>query len=78
MNFNRRSHLEDALFVITLLVPAVFATVRYIETNRQLEQIAQAQSRSVSVAVDNHAPSSEVYAQADVWISDTLKRAGLF
>jgi len=78
MNFNRRSHLEDVLFVITLLVPAIFASVRYVETERQITQIAQAQSHSASVAVDTRAPSSAVIAQADDSVRDALKRAGLF
>jgi len=78
MNFNRRSHLEDVLFVITLLVPAIFASARYVETERQIIQIAQAQSHSASVAVDAPAPSNAVIAQADDSVADALKRAGLF
>ena len=78
MNFNRRSHLEDVLFVITLLVPAIFAGVRYVETERQITQIAQAQSHSASVAVDTPAPSNAVIARADDSVTDALKRAGLF
>jgi len=78
MNFNRRSHLEDVLFVITLLVPAIFASARYVETERQIVQIAQAQSHSASVAVAAPAPSNAVIAQADDSVTDDLKRAGFF
>jgi len=78
MNFNRRSHLDSVLFVSTLLVPAIFASVRYVETERQITQIAQAQSRPVSVAVDRRAPSNAVLAQSDDSVRDALKRAGLF
>jgi hypothetical protein len=65
MNLNRRSHKEDALFVIALLVPAIFATARYLESDRQMTQIAQAQTRATSVALDSHKPSPVLVAKAD-------------
>jgi len=78
MNFNRRSHLDDVLFVITILVPAIVAGTRYVETDRQITQIAQAQSHSAPVAADTRAPSKAVFAKADSSVSDGLKGAGLF
>jgi hypothetical protein len=64
MNINRRSHREDALFVIALLVPAIFAGARYVESDRQVAQIAQARPQAVSVAFENHAPARLVLAEA--------------
>jgi hypothetical protein len=55
MNFNRMGHSDDWLFVLALLVPAVFAGVRYFESDRQITEIARAGSNGALVAVDNHA-----------------------
>lgn len=56
MNLNRRSHKEDVLFVLALLVPAIFAGARYIESDHQMTQIAQAQTRATAIAVEAPAP----------------------
>jgi hypothetical protein len=56
MNFHRRSHVEDALFVIALLVPAVFGGARYLETDRETTVIAQAHTPAPSVAAAATAP----------------------
>jgi hypothetical protein len=50
MKFNRPSHRDDLLFVIALLVPAVFAGARYLESDHQMTQIVQAQAKRESVA----------------------------
>jgi hypothetical protein len=50
MKFNRPGHRDDLLFVIVLLLPAVFAGARYLESDRQMTQIAQAQAKHESVA----------------------------
>jgi hypothetical protein len=65
MNFNRRSHMEDALFVIALLVPAIFSGARYVESDRQMTQIAQARSHVAPVALEGKAPATVVLAKAD-------------
>jgi hypothetical protein len=65
MNFNRRSHREDALFVIALLVPAIFAGARYVESDRQMDQIAQARSQAAVVVFERHAPAPLVVAQTE-------------
>ena len=54
MNFNFRSHRDDLLFVIALLVPAVFSGACYIESQRQIVQIEQAQSQAASVAANDN------------------------
>jgi hypothetical protein len=46
MNFNRQRHREDVLFVIALVIPAVLSMTRYVETQRQITQIARAQSQT--------------------------------
>jgi len=62
MNLNRRSRREDALFVIALLVPAIFATARYFESDREMTRIAQA--HEISVAAADHAPKQLLLAAA--------------
>ena len=62
MNLNRRSHREDALFVIALLVPAMFAMARYVQSHREMTQIAQAQA--ASAVAQSHAPARLVIAAA--------------
>ena len=52
MNMNRQSRCEDILFVIALLVPAIFAGARYQESNREMTLIAQHQA-AVQVAVSH-------------------------
>ncbi|HWY72158.1 MAG TPA: hypothetical protein VNW98_00840 [Burkholderiaceae bacterium] len=58
MNFNRRSYREDLLFVIALLVPAVFAGARYFESEAQMTQIAQAQQKAAEVVNAARAPTN--------------------
>jgi hypothetical protein len=65
MNLNRRSRTEDALFVIALLVPAIFAGARYVESDRQMTQIAQAQAHT-AVARESHTPAPVLVAKADI------------
>jgi hypothetical protein len=67
MNFNRRSYRDDLLFVIALLVPAVFAGARYVESERQIVQIEQAQSQGQGalVAVDGGARAPLHVADAE-------------
>jgi hypothetical protein len=42
MNMNRQSRREDVLFVIALLVPAIFAGARYTESTQQMALVARA------------------------------------
>lgn len=54
MNTNRRSHREDVLFVLALLVPAFFAGARYVQSDHEMALIAQA--AQVQVAQALHTP----------------------
>jgi hypothetical protein len=65
MNFNRPGHRDDALFVIAILVTAVVAGARYFESDRQMDQIAQAHARAVSIAVEGKARPPMRVARAD-------------
>ncbi len=66
MNFNRRNRYEDVLFVIALLVPAVLSGARYIESDRQITQIAQAKSQAAMLAAEkSRAPAPVVVARAE-------------
>jgi hypothetical protein len=55
MNMNRTSRREDILFVIALLVPAIFAGARYTEYSHEMAQIAR-NSAAIQV-VQAHAVS---------------------
>jgi hypothetical protein len=56
MNFNRRSRIEDTLFVIALLVPALVGAARYLETDREMTLIARAHVPATSIADTSSAP----------------------
>jgi hypothetical protein len=42
MNMNRQSRRDDVLFVIALLVPAIFAGARFTESSQEMALIARA------------------------------------
>ena len=63
MNFSRRSRFEDLLFVVALLVPAVLSGARFVETDREMTQIAQAAAKSTELAAQT--PETIVVAQMD-------------
>ena len=50
MNISRRSHREDIIFLIALLVPAIFAGARYVQSDREMTMIAQASQVQVAQA----------------------------
>ena len=50
MKYKHSSHRDDLLFVVALLVPAIFAGARYFESDRQMTQIVQARDKRESVA----------------------------
>jgi hypothetical protein len=56
MNISR-SRIEDVLFVFALMIPALIAGARFVETDRQIEQIAQAQRPAAIVVVDSVSPA---------------------
>jgi hypothetical protein len=64
MNFNYRNHRDDLLFVIALLVPAVFSGACYIDSQRQIVRIEQAQSQAASVAANGEKRAHERVAYA--------------
>jgi len=49
MKYKYSSRRDDLLFVVALLVPAIFAGARYFESDRQMTQIVQAQGKKESV-----------------------------
>jgi hypothetical protein len=55
MTFNRSGHIDDLLFLIALLLPAVFGGARYLDSDGEMTRIAQAQQQSVLVADDSQA-----------------------
>jgi hypothetical protein len=57
MNFSRRSRIEDALFVIALLVPAMVGGARYLQSDREMTLIARAHAPATSVAASAPAPA---------------------
>jgi hypothetical protein len=57
MNFNRRGHWDDALFVIMLVVPAAASIARYFESEREMARIVQAQHKAAAVALAVRPPA---------------------
>ena len=55
MNTTRHSRREDIIFLIALLVPAMFAGARYVQSDREMTLIAQASQAQVQVV---QAPTS--------------------
>jgi len=41
MNMNRQNRRDDVLFVIALLVPAIFAGARYTQASQEMALIAR-------------------------------------
>ena len=65
MNFKLHTRYDDFLFVIALLLPCVFAGARYLESNREVVQVAQAQSRHAVVAHEQQGSAQVRVARAD-------------
>lgn len=72
MNFNRVGHREDVLFVIALVVPAIFAGARYFESEHQMTQIARARSQSALIAEGRQAPAQLRLVQVERPAGETL------
>jgi hypothetical protein len=65
MKFSRWSQ-DDLLFVITILLPVVFAALRYAESDREMDRIARAQAPATGV-VDGKKKAQDLrlaYAQS--------------
>lgn len=56
MNFRRRSHWDDILFVTALVLPATMSTARYFESERQMTQIAQVRHETTEVVLGTRSP----------------------
>jgi hypothetical protein len=63
LNSYRRCHGDDVLFVLALVVPALFAGQRFFESRQEMAAIAQAQqARAAAVARASDAPRERVAA----------------
>ena len=60
MNFSRRSHREDVLFLIALLIPAMFAGARFVESDRQMDRIARTQSAPTAIVLNASPVSADL------------------
>jgi hypothetical protein len=56
MNFKLSTHRDDVLFVIALLLPAIFAGARYVQSDREVTQIVQARTQAELAADKAHSP----------------------
>ena len=65
MNFKFAPHRDDVLFVIALLLPAVFACARYVQSDREVTQIVQARTQAQLAAARNHSPANLRLAYAE-------------
>jgi len=50
MNMNRKSHREDVLFVLALLVPAIVSADRLFDDKRTMDLIARGKAPVVQMA----------------------------
>jgi len=48
---DRRTRYDDKLFAVLLLLPAVFAGVRYFESKSQMEQIAALHNKAPTMVL---------------------------
>ena len=62
---DRRTRSDDKLFLILLLVPALFAGARFLETKSQMDQIALQNKPPVTI-VAKASSSTEVMATSIV------------
>jgi hypothetical protein len=62
---DRRTRSDDKLFLILLLVPALFAGARFLETKSQMDQIALQNKPPVTI-VAKASTSTEVMATSIV------------
>jgi hypothetical protein len=56
MKFKLFQHRDDVLFVLALLLPAVFAGARYVQSDREMTQIVQARTQAELAANRAQAP----------------------
>jgi len=66
MKFSHSYHQDDVLFVIALLLPAVFAGFRYAESDREMDQLARAHAPvTMATSVDKKVENVHLaYAQS--------------
>jgi hypothetical protein len=78
VDFNRRWHCEDALFMVALAVPPAVSTVRTFDSERQIAQIARA-AGTPSVVALNVPPAStlEQRVQATLALHASLRKPAL-
>ncbi len=48
---DRRTSFDDKLFLVLLILPAVFAGARYLESKTEMDQIAALQNKQPAVMV---------------------------
>jgi hypothetical protein len=65
MNFKFSPHRDDVLFVIALLLPAVFAGARYVQSEREMTQIVQARTQAELAAAKAHSPANQRLAYVE-------------
>jgi len=61
MNMNRQSRREDVLFVIALLVPAIFSAARLFDDKSAMDLIAAGKTPMVQVA-NAKAPAEDLFS----------------
>jgi hypothetical protein len=64
MKFNFFAHRDDWLFVIVLLLPAVVAGTRFLQSEREMTQIVQARAQAELAAADSKTPKNTHLALA--------------
>lgn len=59
MNFHQHGGRDNAWFVIALLIPALFFSVRFVDSERQLDRIASAAHQAAPVVIAQARPEAK-------------------
>ena len=54
---DRRTRFDDKLFLALLIVPAIFAGARYLESKSQMDQIALQNKPAVTIVANASSPT---------------------
>ena len=66
MDFNRSGHRDDLMFVVAVVLPMLAAGARYLQSDQEITQIAQAQEHRAGLADAAHRQQRQVLAHNQV------------
>jgi len=63
MMYNRRTRNDDTLFIALLVIPAVFATAFYLQSESQIDRLASLNKPPVAIAKSETARTAAIKAR---------------